>query len=85
MRILQAECEAAGLDVAEVARIARRLEAVARDAERIGLVIFGGSQGSLRFDDGDGRLVCAVIQAGAWDGGDGAMRQRADGLTRGEE
>ncbi|GLF10542.1 hypothetical protein [Pseudomonas aeruginosa] len=84
MHVNDDECHAAGVDPAEVARIARGLSRYARVAERLGLVIFGGSTGSLRFNDGgDGALILASLD-GDYDGGDGACGPGADGLMRGE-
>ncbi|MCP1652718.1 hypothetical protein [Pseudomonas nitroreducens] len=84
MHVNDDECHAAGLDPAEVARIARGLSRYGREAQRLGLTIFGGSAGSLRFDDGgDGALVLADLD-GYYDGGDGAYRKDAAGLYRGE-
>lgn len=84
MHVNDDECHAAGLEPAEVVRISRGLSRYAREAERLGLTIFGGSTGSLRFDDGgDGALILADLD-GCFDGGDGAYRHGADGLKRGE-
>ena len=81
------ECEAAGLDPKEVQRIANGLSRYARQAEKLGLTIFGGGSGSgsLRFfDDPDkGALIVAWLD-GMYDGGDGAEESHQDGLTRGE-
>ncbi|WP_217495096.1 hypothetical protein [Vibrio sonorensis] len=50
------ECIAAELDPKEVRRIAKGLTRYAKQAEALGLTIFGGSgSGSLRIDDGKGR------------------------------
>jgi hypothetical protein len=80
------ECEAAGVDPEAVRRIARRLSAAAREAEALGLHVFGGTgTGTLRSRDaGDGALVLAKID-GAFDGGDGGYGpEEPDGLLRGE-
>jgi len=80
------ECEAAGLDHKEIQRIADGLSRYARQAEKLGLTIFGGSgSGSLRFrDDPDkGALIVAWLD-GMFDGGDGAEVDHNDGLSRGE-
>lgn len=86
--IREDECRAAGIDPAEVRKIALRLARAARDAHKLGMLIFGGAHsGSLRDLHGDtsqGRLVLAEIDSGSWDGGDGGAYPRADGLTRGE-
>lgn len=82
------ECEAAGLDPIEVGRIAARLARAAKDARRLGLIVFGGSgRGSLRTISTDTEmrsLVVATIDGGSWDGGDGSFGPDADGLNRGE-
>jgi hypothetical protein len=85
MSINKPECLAAGLDPAEVARIARGMSRYARQAQALGLCVFGGAgSGSLRFDDGGrGALVVADID-GLFDGGDGASNEDAEGLLRGE-
>lgn len=88
MAALYDECIAAGLDPAVVGRIAGRISRAARDAQKLGLIVFGGSGfGSLRTieHDGDDRaLVVAMIDGGSWDGGDGGCGPSSDGLTRGE-
>jgi hypothetical protein len=80
-----AECQAAGLDPAEVARITRGLSRYAKQAQALGLCVFGGSgSGSLRKDDHPrGALVLASLD-GVFDGGDGACAPDDDGLMRGE-
>jgi|TARA_R100000687_G_C6445865_1_gene162814 hypothetical protein len=80
------ECEAAGLDTKEVERIARGLDRYARQAEALGLTIFGGGgSGSLRFDDGTGHaLIVAEFIGGHFDGGDGGNFNVGDNLLRGE-
>lgn len=89
--INEKECEACGVDPKVAARIAARLERVARDAKKHGMLIFGGSgSGTLRgldFPSGGnmtGRLVVAEINGGSWSGGDGAYCEDEDGLIRGE-
>ncbi|MDH0959082.1 hypothetical protein EGJ86_19315 [Pseudomonas sp. o96-267] len=80
------ECEAAGLDPKEVARIARGLSRYAKQAEALGIQVFGGGgTGQLRFDDGarGGNLILADLH-GNFDGGDGACSQDDYGLLRGE-
>lgn len=79
------ECEAAGLDPAKVLRIAKGLSRYAKEAEALGLQIFGGTgEGSLRFNDsGHGDLVVADLD-GNFSGGDGSACEDADGLIRGE-
>ena len=86
MSINERECEAAGLDPKEVARISRGISRYAKEARKLGLSIFGGSgTGTLRCQSGshEGALVVADLQ-GDFDGGDGACREDEDGLLRGE-
>jgi hypothetical protein len=82
------ECEAAGLDVKQVDRIAKRLESAARDARKLGLEVFGGSgSASLRVmerGDTERALVVADISGGSWNGGDGSYGPDENGLNRGE-
>lgn len=80
----KAECAAAGLDLKEVGKIAAGLSRYARAAQRLGLTIFGGGFGTLRFDDGSGKALIVAILDGDFDGGDGAMCEDANGLLRGE-
>lgn len=90
--VYDAECRAAGIDPEAVSRIARRMERAARDAQKLGLTVFGGSgSGSLRVTSSaigatimDGNIVVAHIDGGLWDGGDGACGRGPDGLMRGE-
>jgi hypothetical protein len=77
------ECEAAGLDPAVVARLAKLLDRAGKEAARLGLTVFGGSgSGSLRH--GATGLIVAYIPHGHWDGGDGAEQTGEDGLRYGE-
>lgn len=88
-------CKAAGVDPIKVEALAKRLARVAMDAERMGLLIFGGTEGgSLRtiYDikgkgythDYIGRqIVVAVVSKGNWSGGDGGMIE-IDGVMYGE-
>lgn len=83
------ECRKAGLDIKKVASIARRISKAAREAEEIGIIIFGGSgSGSLRFNDKpdelEGRPLVLAYLDGCIDGGDGACWEDDDGLMRGE-
>lgn len=82
----EAECLRAGVDSRAVESIIRRLLAAARDANRLGLTVFGGAGSlSLRwYGDGGGPLIVAEGQAQNVDGGDGASRQDEEGLFRGE-
>lgn len=87
MQVFEDECHAAGVDPKEVARIARGLSRYAKEAQTLGLEIFGGSGfGSLRAEHDRsnlGRLVLASLD-GMYDGGDGAYGPDDDGLMRGE-
>lgn len=79
------ECEAAGLDPKEIKRIAAGLQRYIKQANKLDLQIFGGSDtASLRFDDGGcGQLIVAAIN-GNISGGCGAASDHDDGLLRGE-
>lgn len=85
MYVNEKECEALGLDIKEVERIAKGLSRYGKQAEALGVDVFGGSgSGSLRKDlDGEGQLVVAYLD-GCFDGGDGATREDENGLLRGE-
>ncbi len=84
------ECIAAGLDPVKVNALAKRLSAIAMDAKRMGLTIFGGAgTGTLRINDNPNdiysRPLVVAILDGHWDGGDGGYGVRGeDGLMRGE-
>lgn len=82
------ECEAAGLDPKKVLSLARRFERLSKEADAMGLHVFGGSgSGTLRFPDRDGRktsLIVASICPNGFDGGCGASREDENGLLRGE-
>lgn len=85
MHVYEREVEAAGLDVEEVKRIARGLERYAKQAQAMGMIVFGGSgSGSLRARDGQEQCLVLAHIGGHWDGGDGAAQEDADGLMRGE-
>ena len=79
------ECEVAGLNLLDVKRITKGLSRYAKEAQKLGIEIFGGSgSGSLRFDDrGGGKLILAELD-GNFDGGDGAACEDDNGLIRGE-
>lgn len=82
--IYEDECKAAGVDVHTVRLLARRIERCARDAQSLGMVIFGGSSTTLRFaDEKGGPLILATLE-GPFDGGDGGAAIASDGLLRGE-
>ena len=82
------ECEAAGLDHKEIERIARGLSRYGKQAEALGVTIFGGpGAGSLRFrDESDpGHALIVADIDGDFDGGDGGQTPHSiDGLLRGE-
>lgn len=88
MIVYEDECRAQGVDPKKVRSIAMRLERAARDAQKLGLLVFGGAHsGSIRGDDDPkrsmGRLILADV-SGSWDGGDGGACPAEDGLMRGE-
>lgn len=87
-RVYSRECAVSGLDERVVQRIARKLSQAAREAQRHGLTIFGGSgSGSLRFAAADRDLNGPIIVAaldGPFDGGDGGEHECQAGLRRGE-
>jgi hypothetical protein len=75
MNIDEELCESFGLDPKQVKSIAARLSKAAKEAESIGLTVFGGSgSGSLRFDgapmQGPGHSEVATLD-GCFDGGSG--------------
>lgn len=80
------ECEAAGLDPDVVERLSRRLSKAAREAEAMGLTVFGGTgRGTLRYRPrGDDRCLIVSDLHGDFDGGDGGTAPDEDGLLRGE-
>ena len=65
------KCNELGLDTKKVASIARRLSKAASEANKLGLVVFGGSgNGTLRvFGRGTSGIVAELD--GSFDGGDG--------------
>ena len=79
-----AECIAAGLDPAKVRKIALRIERAAKEARAMGIQVFGGSCGSLRYDSGSGGPLILAELDGNWSGGCGASMRDDDGLLRGE-
>ena len=82
MSVYEPECRAAGLEPADVLMVVRLLRRAGTMADRLGVKVFGGSgSGDIRTHDG---MILATIEAGHWDGGDGATRLDDDGLRRGE-
>jgi hypothetical protein len=69
----EAKCKEFGLDAKKVNSIARRLSSAARDAQEIGLCVFGASgSGSLRYHRVEGGAQTEVANLdGSFDGGDG--------------
>ena len=66
MTLNERECEAAGIDPVRVRNLAKRLERIGREMQRLGIGVFGGSgTGTLRGTD---NLILASIDAGHWDG-----------------
>lgn len=92
MIVREDECEFVGVDAKKVARLARRLEACAKEARTLGVSFFGGSgAGSIRAPSpsvhqlDDRPYILASLGAPfLWDGGDGACMEDQDGLMRGE-
>lgn len=79
-------CRAAGVDPKKVESIARRLTKLGKEADGIGLFIFGGNGcGTLRTwkETEEGQIVVAHLGSVSWDGGDGAIRE-VDGVQYGE-
>ncbi|MCG8614310.1 MAG: hypothetical protein MI864_27675 [Pseudomonadales bacterium] len=80
--VYENECAAAELDKNEVARIAKGLSRYAKQAQKLGIKVFGGSgTEDLRFNDNSGlsQLIVAELE-GKFDGGDGSHSQDSDGL-----
>ena len=86
------EIAAAGFDAADlkaITSIARRISKAAKEAEAMGIEVFGGTgNGSLRYNDGKGigasaGLIIADLD-GRFDGGDGGVSPDSNGLLRGE-
>ncbi len=71
MHIDEARCEQFGLDARKVMAVARRLSNAAREAQKMGLKVFGGAgSGSLRVSGGGSQNDVARLD-GNFDGGDG--------------
>jgi hypothetical protein len=86
MVVFESACERVGLDPAEVLRIARGLERFALQAQALGLQVFAGGSGSLRFHDNRDLppLILVTSLRGNWDGGDGGCMTDDEGFLRGE-
>jgi len=87
MEINERECHKAGLDYEEVHRIAKGISRYANQADKLGIEIFGGSSGSLRFKDDkslEGRPLILAFLDGRYDGGCGACYEDEKGFLRGE-
>jgi phosphoribosylaminoimidazole (AIR) synthetase len=86
MWVNENECKKAGIDIKKVESIAKRIARAASEAKELGISIFGGSSGMLRFHEGPdkGDLILANISEGIWDGGCGAHGKSIDGYIRGE-
>lgn len=85
MLINEDECIFARLDIKKVQSIARRISTAAKEAETMGIHIFGGSgKGTLRFRDGGDRALIVAHIDGGFDGGDGGCVEDNDGYLRGE-
>lgn len=80
-------CRKLKLDPKKVESLARRLTRAAKDADKLGLFIFGGSgSGTLRSReniDGHEIVVAHLGSVSSWDGGDGATFER-EGFLCGE-
>jgi hypothetical protein len=74
MEIDEELCKSCGLDPKRVRSIATRISKAAKEADAMGLTVFGGSTGSLRYSDvplqGPGNSEVAILD-GSFDGGDG--------------
>jgi hypothetical protein len=82
------ECEKVGVDPKVVDRLARRLEKVCAEADKLGLTIFFGSHNSIRAkdekSDSEGELILCNLAIRNAGGGAGYARHDDDGLMRGE-
>jgi len=81
------ECEKVGLDPKDIDRLRKRLERWIKDANRMGVTLFGGSSISLRFEgdrDADDRPLILSDVWGHVEGGDGSYSEAPDGYVRGE-
>ena len=78
----------ANMDAKKIKSIARRFQNIADECRSLGIQIFGGSAGDLRFNDDPGnidnqQLILAHI-VGDFSGGDGACHEDEEGFMRGE-
>jgi hypothetical protein len=85
MQINEKECEKAGLDIKKVRSIASRISKAAKEAGELGIEVFGGSCGELRYRDDEnlGALKIAFLD-GVFEGGCGGDQDWGDGYLRGE-
>ena len=83
-RVNTKECQAAGLDPKQVKRIADGISRYAKQAEALGLEIFGGASGDLRVQATHRPGYVVARLDGVFNGGDGATEFDEDGLMRGE-
>jgi hypothetical protein len=88
MFVFEDACEHAGLPTTEIKGIAKELERLAVQAQKLGLQVYGGTYGSgnLRYaDKGDAQpLIIVAGIKGDWNGGDSAGVLDEKGLFRGE-
>ena len=77
------ECKHLNLDLGEVERIARGLSKYAKQAEKLGLQVFGTSTGGELREHGLNAVIVSELD-GSFGGGDGASTIGEDGLLRGE-
>jgi len=74
MHVESERCEKFGLDEERVKSIARRISRAEKEAEALGLVVFGGiGRGSLRFQSALMKGTASEVADldGCFDGGDG--------------
>jgi len=88
MIVYEDGCLLAGVDPKEVERIAKGIEKYAKQAQKLKITVFGGSSGTLRFDDNpteaENRSIILAEMQGKWDGGCGAGWEDDDRILRGE-
>lgn len=79
------ECEFADLDPKEVLRISKGLSRYVKQANNLGLTVFGGSgTGQLRLPSNDNGDLIVCFLDGRFDGGAGDAQEDQNGLLRGE-